>query len=167
MCPPRRWVPPANQWGGAPELSRYYQPEESRPYLWLSPAIRWPEALAGTREGKVRVVIVEGEKKAEKICRDGKGEVVAIGLGGVWNTGSKRQRIEVIPKGAPVADGSSRVPAVHKEVVGQSIRELGEGLPFLAGASRSDILPLMSAWYNVNASSSRSVNGVPTEPSAA
>lgn len=79
------------------ELSRYVQADGTRPYLWFSKAVDWPKALAAAGRGKVRVVFVEGEKKAECVCKHGGGETVAIALGGVWNTGSKRLGIEVIP----------------------------------------------------------------------
>lgn len=89
--------PPATIFGGVPELPRYHQPAGTLPQLYFSPAVDWPKALAAAREGKVRVVLVEGEKKAELISREGRGEVVAIGLGGVWNFSSRGAGVEVIP----------------------------------------------------------------------
>jgi P4 family phage/plasmid primase-like protien len=95
---------PAGAFGVQAELSRYHQAPDSRPYLWFSTAVDWPGALAGAAKAEVQVVLCEGEKKAEFICRRGGGKVVAIGLGGVSNIGSKRQRIEVIPDLLQVSD---------------------------------------------------------------
>lgn len=71
---------------------KYLQRTGSRPGVWFSREVAWPAVLADATK---TLVIVEGEKKAEALCRAG---IPAIGLGGVWNTGSRRRRIEVLPE---------------------------------------------------------------------
>jgi hypothetical protein len=90
--------------GTNPELSRYHQQDDSRPHVWFSRSVDWPKALAAAAKGETRVLIVEGEKKGQAVCARGGPSVVAIALGGVWNTGSRRHRIEVIPDLLEVAE---------------------------------------------------------------
>lgn len=71
---------------------KYLQRTGTRPAVWFSSAVKWPSVLA---DAEIPLVIVEGEKKAEALCRAG---IPSLGLGGVWNTGSKRRRIEVLPE---------------------------------------------------------------------
>lgn len=77
---------------GPSDLPRYLQRTGTRPAVWFSRSVEWPAVLA---EAAKTLVVVEGEKKAEALCRAG---IHALGLGGVWNTGSKRRRIEVLPE---------------------------------------------------------------------
>jgi hypothetical protein len=83
--------PPTGTFAALARLDRYHQRAGTRPGVWLSMSVRWRDALRDRRE----VAFVEGEKKAEALCRAG---VPAIGLGGVWNTGSRRQRITIVPE---------------------------------------------------------------------
>lgn len=77
---------------GPPDLPRYLQRTGTRPAVWFSRAVEWPAVLADRNK---TLAVVEGEKKAEVLCRAG---IPALGLGGVWNTGSRRRRIEVLPE---------------------------------------------------------------------
>jgi len=124
--------PPCGFSGVVPKL-RYHQAKGSEPRAWFSTAVRWPEALAGVAKGEATLVICEGEKKAEAICRAGGGKVVAIGLGGVSNVASKARRIEVISDlllVAKLARGSSPIvcfdadgkPSARRNVSAAAIR---------------------------------------------
>lgn len=88
----RRLEKPLAGVGAALDLPRYLGPPNERPGVWLSRAVPWREALS---KPDAAVIVVEGEKKAEKLCREG---LLAIGLAGVWSTSSKRRRIEVLPE---------------------------------------------------------------------
>jgi hypothetical protein len=61
------------------ELPKYGQPAQSGVYPYLPRCIDWVKVAANPRE---RIYIVEGEKKAAKLCLEG---FTAIGIGGCWN----------------------------------------------------------------------------------
>lgn len=128
--------PPPGTFAALAGLDRYHQRAGTRPGVWFSRAVRWREDL---RDPRREVVITEGEKKAEVLCRAG---ILAIGLGGVWNTGSRRQRVSVVPEllaiewqGRPVVilfdvDPKPRTQAhvaLAAERVGELVRSQGAG----------------------------------------
>jgi hypothetical protein len=64
---------------GPKELPKYGQPARSGVHAYFSPVVDWEEVAANP---SIRIYIVEGEKKAAKLCLEG---YFAIGIGGCWN----------------------------------------------------------------------------------
>lgn len=62
---------------------RYVQPKGVKPEPYFSPSVPWQKVASAVDEP---LFITEGEKKAEKACRDG---FATIGLGGVFSFESK------------------------------------------------------------------------------
>lgn len=69
---------------------RYTQPVNQIPRFYLAPFLDW-EHIAKDKE--VPIYITEGEKKSAKACKEG---FTTIGLGGVWNWKSKKQKKSLI-----------------------------------------------------------------------
>ena len=68
--------------------TKYLQPKDSRPALYILPAV-----TKYLDDAKQPLYVVEGEKKTAKACEDG---LAAVGIGGVWNwvQKSKQEPIE-------------------------------------------------------------------------
>ncbi len=75
------------------KLDRYWQPPKTRPHLYLPPYLDWSKA---STDYTIAAFVVEGEKKAAlgtKLLRQ-----YVLGLGGIWNYGSKKLGLELLPE---------------------------------------------------------------------
>jgi hypothetical protein len=68
------------------QKNKYAQPDGTGCEIYLSLRIKWQEILNKELDAEQFVYIVEGEKKAECLCKWG---YTAVGVGGVWSFGSK------------------------------------------------------------------------------
>ena len=71
--------------------TRYWQPPNTQPQLYLAPVLDW---LKVQKDTTVALVITEGEKKAAVGCLRG---LTVVGLGGVWSWRSKKAGVILLP----------------------------------------------------------------------
>jgi Domain of unknown function (DUF3854)/Family of unknown function (DUF5906) len=76
---------------GARKVIKYWQPADSEIRIYFSPGIEWLKLLA---DPTAELWVTEGEKKAAAACAAG---LPVLGLGGVWNWRSTKNRQPLIP----------------------------------------------------------------------
>lgn len=75
----------------AKKQRKYSQPKNSSPHIYFPPFVNWSQIA---QSASTELYIVEGEKKAARLCKEG---LPTLGLGGVYSFSNKKQGQFLIP----------------------------------------------------------------------